>query len=127
MGNVLNLCLSEPSAIDTDAVQMLKRELGEKRCRSVVDTIIFEITDTLCRVERLIAAESFVELPDHLMKLRDQSAQVGLICMLDVANDLIDAVEQGDHTAASAIASRLIRLGEDSLFSLIEFADRSII
>lgn len=127
MGTLLNLCLSETSAIDTDAVQTLKRELGEKRCRNVVDSVIFEITDALCRVERLVAAGAYDELPDHVAKLRESSAQVGLICMLDVASDLMDAVTNGDKTAAAAIASRLIRIGEDSLFSLIEFTDRSII
>ena len=127
MGTLFNLCLSETSAIDTDAVQMLKRELGEKRCRTVVDTVIFEITDALCRVERLVAARAYAELPDHVRKLRESSAQVGLICMLDVASDLMDAVRNEDNTAAAAIASRLIRIGEDSLFSLIEFTDRSII
>lgn len=127
MGTLFNLCLSETSAIDTDAVQMLKRELGEKRCRTVVDTVIFEITDALCRVERLVAAGAYSELPDHVRKLRESSAQVGLICMLDVASDLMDAVQNEDNTAAAAIASRLIRIGEDSLFSLIEFTDRSII
>ncbi len=127
MSNVLNLCMSEPSAIDTDAVQILKRELGEKRCRTVVDTVIFEITDTLCRVERLVASREFDGLQDGLENLRDLSMKVGLICMLDVANDLADAVDHDDQTAAAAIAARLIRIGEDSLFSLIEFTDRSIV
>jgi len=127
VGMVQNLCLSEPSAIDTDAVQILKRELGEKRCRGIIDKIIFDITDTLCRIERLVASGHLEELPPHLQRLSDLSNQVGLICMLDVAHDLSDAVRQSDAIAIAAIASRLIRIGEDSLFSLIEFTDRSIV
>lgn len=127
MRNVINLCLAEPSAIDTDAVQMLKRELGEKRCRTVVDTIIFEITDALCRIERLVASGSLEDVATHVTKLSELSAQVGLICMIDVANDLNEAVLTNDGPACAAISARLIRLGEDSLFSLIEFTDRSIV
>lgn len=127
MGRVFNLCMSEPSAIDTDAVQSLKRELGEKRCRAVVDTVIFEITDALCRIERLVGLQAHDELPEYLTKLRELSGQVGLICMIDVVNDLLDTVRAKDDVSTAAVAARLVRIGEDSLFSLIEFTDRSIV
>ena len=47
--------------------------------------------------------------------------------MADVAHDLAGAVACDDAVAAAAITSRLIRLGEDNLFALIEFADQSFV
>ena len=127
MDVITTLNLSEPSAIDTAAVQRLKRELGEKRCRSVVDEMIFEITDTMCRVERMVSARSYTGLADSLFKLQDLSAQMGLVCIVDVINDLVECLRLEDEIAIAAITARLVRLGEDGLFALIEFADRCIV
>lgn len=127
MANVHRLTTQEPSAIDTAAVQTLKQKLGEKRCRSVVDTVIFEITDRLCHVERAVAERKFKGLGDELDRLRDLSGQVGLVCMTDITSDLKDCITRREEIAASAVTARLIRVGEDSLYSLIEFTDRSIL
>jgi len=127
MGNVLALVTSEVSAIDTDAIQALKRSVGEKRCRTVLDGMIYGITDGLCQVERAVQAKTYDALPESLPQLRVLSGQVGLVCMADVLGDLEQCVEDGDEVAIHAVTARLIRIGEDSLFNLIEFADRSIV
>lgn len=127
MAEVHTLSTHEPSAIDTVAVQALKQKLGEKRCRSVVDSVIFEITDMLCHVERRVAERSLSDLPQKLDHLRSMCGQVGLVCMIDIASDLKECIERDDRIAAAAVTARLIRVGEDSLYSLIEFTDRSIL
>ena len=127
MAKVHTLSTREPSAIDTSAVQRLKQQLGEKRCRSIIDTVIFEVTDLLCLTERAISDREFSAVPEHLDRLRELSGQVGLICMVDIACDLQVCVAEDNRVAAAAVTARLIRVGEDSLFSLIEFTDRSII
>ena len=127
MGNVFAFNTTEMSAIDTDPIQTLKRELGEKRCRSLVDGMIFEITDILCRIEKQIGqdnSDGIVELLDLLFEL---TGKIGLVCLTDVIVDLKECIDAGDIVAVNAVAARLIRLGEDSLFSLIEFTDRSIV
>lgn len=127
MGNVVTLATSEQSAIDTDQVQRLKRELGEKRCRTIVDGMIFEITDALCKIEIHANAEEFDLMSDPIDRVFEISDQLGLVCLTDVAADLNIAISGNDLPAIIAVASRLIRLSEDSLFSLIEFTDRNII
>jgi len=127
MGNVVTLATSEQSAIDTDQVQRLKRELGEKRCRTIVDGMIFEITDALCKIEIHANANEFELMSDHIDRVTEISDQLGLVCLTDVATDLSGAISGNDLPAIIAISSRLIRLSEDSLFSLIEFTDRNIV
>lgn len=125
--SVTVLTPTEQSAIDTTAVQRLKRELGEKRCRSVVDGVIFEITDTMCAIERRVTTRNYVGLRETLFRLQDLANQTGLVCLVDVTNDLLEVLRQEDDVAIAAITARLIRLGEDNLFALIEFTDRCII
>ena len=127
MGNVVTFATSEQSAIDTDQVQRLKRELGEKRCRTIVDGMIFEITDALCKIEVFAEKRAFAEMQVFLDRVREISNQLGLVCLTDVAADLSTAIAGDDQPAILAITARLIRLSEDSLFSLIEFTDRHIV
>ena len=127
MEKVTAIPLAEPTAIDTSVVQDMKRELGERRCRSVVDGVVFDITEVLCKIERIVVAGGRDGLEEELNRLIELSSQVGLICMADVAVDMLDCLERDDRVALSAVAFRLIRLGEDGLFALIEFTDYSIV
>jgi len=127
MGNVVAFNTTEPSAIDTDPIQRLKRELGEKRCRSIVDGMIFDVTESLCKLERLIIEEEFEAVEFLLDNVADVSSQLGLVCLTDVAADLKDCIKAENWVSVASVSARLIRLGEDSLFSLIEFTNKSII
>lgn len=127
MGNVVEFNTTELSAIDTDPIQQFKKELGEKRCRAIVDGLIFEVTDGLCKIERLISNGDLEEAVPLLKTVSTTSAQLGLVCLTDVSSDLTECIAREDRIATAAVAGRLIRLGEDSLFTLIEFTNKSII
>ena len=51
--------------------------------------------------------------------------QVGLADFARVARDLDACLAAGDPVATGAVGARLMRLGEDSLFSVILYADQS--
>ena len=127
MEKVTALCLTEPSAIDTAVVQEMKRVLGERRSRSVVDGIVFEITEILCGIERQVGERQLDGLNDRVCRLVELSTQVGLVCMADVATDMLDCLDTENDVALAAVTCRLIRHGEESLFALIDFTDRSIV
>ena len=127
MGKVVTFDTCETSAIDTDPIQRLKRELGEKQCRVIVDGLIFEITDILCRIEKHIARREYDSVGPYLDRLMELSGHLGLVCITDVAGDLKDCLDQDDLASIAAVSARIVRLGEDSLFSLIEFTNRSIV
>ena len=127
MEKVTSLCLCEASAIDTTVVQEMKRVLGERRSRTVIDGAVFEITEGLCAIERLVNGREYQDLDARTCRLIELATQVGLICMADVAADLLDCIEGQDDVAMSAVTYRLIRHGEEGLFALIDFTDRSIV
>ena len=127
MEKVTSLCLCEPSAIDTAVVLEMKRVLGERRCRTMIDGAVFEITESLCEVERLVGAQNYSEIEERACRIIELSTQVGLVCMADVAADLLDCVENRNDVALAAVTHRLIRHGEEGLFALIDFTDRSIV
>ena len=60
-----------------------------------------------------------------LTRLASLSEQVGLADFARVARDLAACLAAGDATATAAVAARLMRLGEDSLFSVMVYADQS--
>jgi len=127
MNKVMSLSVCEASPIDTAVVQEMKRVLGERRCRTVIDGTVFEVTETLCAIEREVGERSYKGIGERAARLIELATQVGLVCMADVAADLIDCLETGDEVALAAVTQRLIRHGEDSLFALIDFSDRSIV
>jgi hypothetical protein len=127
MSNLVAIDLREPSAIDTDAIQVLKKDVGERRCRSIIDSIIFEITDILCRVETSVKTDDVAALKSDLTRLAELSARAGLVCIADIATDLSACVDSADFAGTAAVSARLIRVGEDSLFALIEYTDQLIV
>lgn len=105
--------------VDTTAVMGLERSLGTVRCREYVEETIFQITEKLAKLEGALGREDLKSAHDYTVSLIGLSARIGLIRMGMVASDLIEVLGQEDLTAAHAVGSRLIRLGEESLFSLV--------
>ena len=58
-------------------------------------------------------------------RLASLSEQVGLADFARVARDLAACLAAGDAIATAAVGARLMRLGEDSLFSVMLYADQS--
>lgn len=127
MGQVHRLVSAESAVIDKSILTKLRLREGESKSRDLVDQMIFEATDTLCQVERAVnqdQKEKALDLAKHLIRL---SANSGMICMNDVAYDLVDCLVVGDRIATHAVLARLLRMGEDSLFALIDYIDRTIV
>lgn len=115
----------EDAALDTTRIQVLRQSLGDQRCREVVEEVVFHLSDRLVQLQTALAADAFGEAQVLASRLASLSEQVGLSDFARVARDLAGCVEAGDTVAAAAVAARLLRLGEDSLFSVMIFADQS--
>lgn len=109
----------ESALIDTTALLALERNLGTERCREFVEETIFQITERLAKVEGSVTRRDFADAREHTISLIGLSARIGLIRMGMVASDLIEVLANQDENAANAVSSRLVRLGEESLYSLV--------
>ena len=72
-----------------------------------------------------MAAGNAAEAQVLASRLASLSEQVGLADFARVARDLGVCLAARDAVATAAVAARLMRLGEDSLFSVMLYADQS--
>ena len=104
---------------------MLRQSLGDQRCREVVSEVVFHLTDRLGLLQAALDTGDEVEGQALASRLSSLSEQVGLSDFARVARDLCRCLEAGDGVATAAVAARLLRLAEESLFSVILYADQS--
>ena len=115
----------EDARLDISRILVLRQSLGDHRCREVVGEVVFHLTDRLRQLEAALASGNGLEARELAARLAGLSEQVGLADFARVARDLAACLEAGDVTATAAVAARLMRLGEDSLFSVMVYADQS--
>jgi hypothetical protein len=115
----------EAAALDTSRILVLRQSLGDERCREIVSEVVFHLTDRLGLLARALAAGDAAEAQVLASRLASLSEQVGLADFARVARDLDRCLAAGDRVATAAVAARLTRLGEDSLFSVMLYADQS--
>jgi len=127
MGQVHRFVAVEGTVIDKSVLTKMRLQDGERKARDLIDQMIFETTDKLCLVEQAIKREQMVEAMELTKTLISVSARSGMICLNDVGYDLMDCLTTEDNTATQAVLSRLLRVGEDSLFALIDYTDRTIV
>src|SRR6188472_2354041 len=115
----------EDAVLDTGRIVVLRQSLGDQRCREVVSEVVFHLTDRLGLLKAALDAGDMTEAQTLASRLASLSEQVGLRDFARVARDLDGCLAVADVVAMAAVAARLIRLGEESLFSVILYADQS--
>ena len=115
----------EEPALDTSRIVVLRQSLGDQRCRQVVEEVVFHLTDRLGMLRVALDEGNEVEAQVIAARLASLSEQVGLADFSRVARDLGACLATGDETATAAVSTRLLRLGADSLFSVMRYADQT--
>ncbi len=123
--NIVPLNLDEDPLVHQDAIRVLQESLGVESSRDVVERAVFEISDRLCRLELAYYEGKLDEVGKLAGSLVSMSTQIGLLVFASVANGLSVSIRNDNRVAASALAARLLRLGESSLFCAVELSDRS--
>lgn len=124
MGAKLYRIASQENAVlDTARIRLLRQSLGDQRCREVVEEVVFHLTDRLALLQAALGRGGDDEAKALAMRLAGLSEQVGLADFARVARDLGVCLTRGDEVATEAVAARLARLGEESLCSVMHYAD----
>ena len=122
---LFQIAAREDAALDTTRIMVLRQSLGDQRCREIVSEVVFHLTDRLGLLAHAMAAGNAGEAQVLASRLASLSEQVGLADFARVARDLDLCLAARDEVATAAVAARLTRLGEDSLFSVMLYADQS--
>ncbi len=115
----------EEAALDTARIMVLRQSLGDQRCREIVSEVVFHLTDRIGLLAQAMAAGDAVEAQVLATRLASLSEQVGLSDFARVARDLDACLAAGDEVATAAVEARLMRLGEESLYSVMLYADQT--
>jgi hypothetical protein len=123
--NIITLPVSEAPLVQTDAIATLQASLGIETGRDVVERAVFEISDRLCKLELALHDGDMETVGKIAASLVCMSTQIGLQVFAEVASGLANAISHQNNVTAAALAWRLLRVGESSLFCAVELADRS--
>jgi hypothetical protein len=115
----------EGAALDTSRIVILRQSLGDQRCREVVEEVVFHLSDRLGLTQKALDCGNLAEAHILASRLASLSEQVGLADFARVARDLCHCIEIDDGTATASVGARLMRLGEESLFSVMHYANQS--
>jgi hypothetical protein len=119
------IAAQEEAELDTSRLLVLRQSLGDQRCREVVEEVVFHLTDRLGQLQTALDSDNVADAEVLATRLASLSEQVGLADFARVARDLAACLTSDNRTATSAVAARLMRLGEDSLFSVMVYTDQS--
>lgn len=112
---------SEPR-IQYEAMELLLQNLGPKASRDVIERAVFEISGRMSNLQEALSEGELGHVRTIALRLTAISRQIGLVEFSDVATDLVQCIGRNDITATYAVAARLIRLGESSMFQAVRFA-----
>jgi hypothetical protein len=122
-GTIHYLSWNVTPQIRYEALQVLQDNLGRKAAQEVVERAVYELSDRLCRLQQGVFQGDPQRVRGIATRLVAISDQIGLAEFSGVAAALVDCIDRAEATATDAVAARLIRLGESSMFQAVQFAD----
>ena len=124
MGAVLvNFAAREAADLDGARIQLLRRSLGDQRCREVIAEVVFHLTDRMALLGEALAAGDRAEAKALTSRLAGLAEQVGLPLFARVARDLRLCLRGEDAIALASVHARLGRIAERSLCDVMRHAD----
>ena len=124
--NVQPLHIRETPVIAKDTINSLKSTLGLEPSRDIVERAAFEVSDRLSRLEHTLLTGELNKTAKLATSLVGISQQIGMDTFARIASDLVTALNNHDYVAVAAVSRRLIRQGEESLFTVVDYADDPI-
>jgi hypothetical protein len=115
----------ESVALDTTRISQLRRSVGDQRAREIVEEVVFHLTDRIGLLAAALERGDGAEAQAIASRLGLLSEQVGLALFAQVARDLDRCLARGDGPAGAAVAARLARLADESLCTVLRYADQS--
>ncbi len=122
---VIRLAAHEPAVVDAERIAVLRQSLGPERFPEVVSAVVSHLSERLARIDFALQTGELAEAERHAARVASLGEQVGLADLARVARDLRHILASGEDVAIAAVASRLARLGEESLAAVMAHIDLS--
>ena len=114
---------TDAPAVQTEALQSLHASLGPDESRDVIERAVFELSDRLWLLQKALHDNEMDEVRRIARSMVAVSAQMGLTEFSLVA--VVNCIAKSDSVSIGAVAARLIRVGEGSLFVAVRFPENT--
>ena len=124
--NVIVLCPNEVISIDPPEFSDVLDSDAPGFFAPFAEDAVEDMVVCLAGIEAAWASSEFKRLATTLKTIIDLSERTGLKDVAFVATEAAALVDQKDEVALAAVIARLVRVGEASLATLLEFSYRQI-
>lgn len=124
--NIRSLRLSEQAFVQREAIDILKASLGDGASRDVIERAAFEVSDRLVTLEEALIAGDLGAVTRMAARLSSIADNIGMEQFAAVARDLKACVQAQDYNAIAAVSRRLQRVGEASVFTVVDMTDAPV-
>ncbi len=124
--NVIVLCPSEVISIEPPELFEVAQTGAPGVFAPFAEDAVEDMVVCLAGIEAAWASSEFKRLATTLDTISTLSERTGLKDVAYVANEAAGLVDRKDEVALAAVIARLVRVGEASLATLLEFSYRQI-
>ena len=110
------------TVVDRDVMAALRRSVGGGAFDEMFETALCDVTERLSVIQRAVAADDLMKAAQEAEALSAISGRLGLRSVSMVAATLAECCSRPDPVAASAVASRLARLGDRCVLTAAELS-----
>lgn len=125
MSNIEHLKVLEEPLIEYASLRALTNRFGQERSRDLLENAIFELSDRLWLLEKAFYDGALDEAKRVAASFCSLADEIGLVEFSKVASDLVDCIARSDYVATQAVATRLVRVGERSLYQIVQSPELS--
>ena len=123
---VILLAPDEAVRLNPDQLGQLYMQLGETGAEDIVCRAMEELANRLELIEIQFRKGAFVEMRKNVRAMVAISEQVGMQSLSNVAEQVLNCVDENDSIALAATVARLMRIGERSFSAIWELQDLSV-
>lgn len=120
---IRSLRLSEKAFVRSEAIDVLKSSLGAEPSRDIIERAAFEVSDRMVSLEEALIHGDLEEVARLACRLASIADNIGMAQFSTIARALNGCIEAQDFNAIAAVSRRLQRVGEASVFAVVDMAD----
>lgn len=117
---ITQLKMSEDVKIQPKSIKVLQKNLGLEGWQDVIERAVYEMSERLGRLEQAVLNDEVEKIRRISKSLIGISDQVGLDLFSKIAADVVYCSDKNDIAAVYSVTTRLLRVGEASLFAAVE-------
>lgn len=120
--NIQRLCITEQAVVQAEALDTLRNGLGDVPGANIIERAAFEISDRMVSLDDSLMSGDLSAVAQKARRLAGIADNLGMVHFAKIARDLEFCVEGNDLVAVAAVSRRLMRIGESSVFKVVDLA-----